>query len=360
MKNLNIVLVVMLFLSMTFAGCDFIGSKYQEIRKAIGWIEKDEASEEYVDSEDYFDDEDYFVNEDYIVDEEKIEEEVYVEEEIEEKEENETGQVTCGPNITWEISSDGTLTISGSGEMNDFNFSVVDKSVVSNIPWIENRKEITKIIINDGVTSIGEYTFAGCSNVKSISIPNSVTSIGKNAFLRCRSLSSIIIDAKHPHFSLKNDILFNKTQTALIYCLPSKKGNLNIESTVTTILDGAFDGCNLTSIIVYEKNPNYSSHDGVLYDKKKTFLIGCPKEKGGTLIIPPTLTHIKSNILRFPKIIAIRLPSTVTEIDEDAFKLCKSLRIINIDEKNPHYSSKDGALYDKKQKTLIYNPKEKK
>ena len=83
------------------------------------------------------------------------------------------------------LSDDGTLTISGNGEMKDWRNS-------SDGAWYDNR-EIKNVIINNGVTSIGKFAFSYCSNLISITIPNSVTSIGSFAFCRCTSLTSITI-----------------------------------------------------------------------------------------------------------------------------------------------------------------------
>ena len=82
--------------------------------------------------------------------------------------------------VTWTLSSDGTLTISGTGDMEDS-------------PWLSQRDEIKKVVIKDGVTGIGEYAFRDCSGLTSLTIPNSVTSIGELAFYDCSALTSITI-----------------------------------------------------------------------------------------------------------------------------------------------------------------------
>ena len=83
------------------------------------------------------------------------------------------------------LSEDGTLTISGTGDMPDY-FSV-------KAPWYDNREEIKKVVITDGVTNIGRSAFNGCVNLISVTIPNSVASIGDYAFYNCYSLTSIKI-----------------------------------------------------------------------------------------------------------------------------------------------------------------------
>ena len=79
---------------------------------------------------------------------------------------------TCGDNVTWELDA-GTLTISGSGEMEDY-----EHRVTSSLPWYNNHYNITTLIIESGVTSIGSAAFYDCINLTGVTIPNSVTSIG--------------------------------------------------------------------------------------------------------------------------------------------------------------------------------------
>ncbi|MDE6664468.1 MAG: leucine-rich repeat protein [Lachnospiraceae bacterium] len=88
----------------------------------------------------------------------------------------------CGANLTWEYDN-GTLTISGTGAMDDFE--------TSGAPWAHYADDIENIEIGTGVTSIGMYAFYGCSKVGSLQLPGNVTSIGKYAFYECSSLSSI-------------------------------------------------------------------------------------------------------------------------------------------------------------------------
>ena len=90
--------------------------------------------------------------------------------------------------IEWKLSENGTLTISGK-DMPDYNVRTSKHSekskLISTSPFFPKRKKIKKIVIEDGVTSIGDDAFSGCSNLKSITIPNSVASIGRYAFSFC-------------------------------------------------------------------------------------------------------------------------------------------------------------------------------
>ena len=94
----------------------------------------------------------------------------------------------CGANssnVTWKLTSDGTLTISGTGKMADYGWEET--------PWYGLRLQVKKAIIKNGVTSIGSYAFCWCENLTSVTIPNSVTSIGSFAFSFCDSLTNVTI-----------------------------------------------------------------------------------------------------------------------------------------------------------------------
>lgn len=88
-------------------------------------------------------------------------------------------------NLTWTLDAEGTMTISGSGAMKGYS---TDDS-----PATQKEDSVKKIVIEDGVTRIGEHAFWHCSNLTSITIPDGVTSIGRSAFNACSSLTSITI-----------------------------------------------------------------------------------------------------------------------------------------------------------------------
>ena len=98
---------------------------------------------------------------------------------------------TCGENLTWEYdSASQTLTISGTGNMNDYSIDGFDGETA---PWSQYCDTMTTIVIDNGVTSIGVDAFYGCNKATSVTIPNSVTGIGWSAFNGCSGLTNVTI-----------------------------------------------------------------------------------------------------------------------------------------------------------------------
>ena len=189
------------------------------------------------------------------------------------------------------LSDDGTLTISGNGEMKDWEKSYV-------VAWDSNRENIKNVIINNGVTSIGNYTFSDCRSLTNITIPNSVTSIGDYAFYGCENLI-----------------------------------NITIPNSVTSIGNFAFCMCtSLTSINVDSNNEKYMSDNGVLYTKDKKTLIQYPSKKEKTeYIILQGTTSIGNYAFHYcTNLTNITIPNSVTSIGDDAFYICTNLINITI------------------------------
>ncbi len=251
---------------------------------------------------------------------------------------------TCGENLTWTLDDEGTLTISGTGKM---------KTSFSDIPWKSSKSSIKSVIVNNGVTSIGEYAFIECINLADITIPNSVTSIGdcafrecgvltnvtisdnvtsigSNAFIACSSLTSIDVSSSNNNYTSEDGVLFNKNKTKLI-CCPGGKTQITIPDSVISIYDFAFSGCcNLAEIKVSFINLNYSSENGVLFNKDKTKLIWYPRNKKGSYTIPDSITSIdEETFSECTGLTGITIPNSITSIPPFAFSFCSNLRYIN-------------------------------
>lgn len=96
----------------------------------------------------------------------------------------------CGKNVSYSISDDGVLTISGTGAMNNFTYKSDDSS---DCPWHGVRYALKKIVVEDGVTSIGSCAFSFDAYVTDVTLPSSLKTIGNGAFLGCHGLTSVVI-----------------------------------------------------------------------------------------------------------------------------------------------------------------------
>ena len=138
---------------------------------------------------------------------------------------------TCGKNLTWTLEN-GTLTISGRGDMENY-------FLANPAPWYHCRASITKVVIKDGVTTIGDRTFSGCWNLTSVKLPDFVTTIGDAAFNGCTGLTSVII----PHSVT--------TIGAYAFSDCTSLTSVIIPDSVKTIKRHAFNCCtSLTSVII--------------------------------------------------------------------------------------------------------------
>ncbi|MCD8054424.1 MAG: leucine-rich repeat protein [Lachnospiraceae bacterium] len=193
---------------------------------------------------------------------------------------------TCGDDLTWVLDSNGILTISGTGTMTGWVTGWSDL-YSSSTPWHKQgyQTSIVSIIINDGVTSIGNNAFYDCTSITSVTIPDSITSIGYNAFYGCTSLVDVYIP-----------------------------------DSVTSIGDSAFDGCtNLTTITL---------SNNIVYIPARTFR-NCTSLT--SVIIPDSVTFIGGNAFRScTNLISVTIGNSVTSIDAAAFHDCTSLTSVII------------------------------
>ena len=242
-----------------------------------------------------------------------------------------------GSNVTWSLDDNGTLTISGSGKIEDYR-SDIDQ------PWYSNRSDITSVIIEPGVTSIGLQAFYYCSNLTSITIPSGLTSIGEMAFFYCSALTSVTIP--NSVISIGN--------FAFGSCTGLK--SITIPSSVTSIENNVFQDCTgLTNITVDSSNPSFCSESGVLFNKDKTTLIYCPRGKTGSYTIPDGVTAIEDYAFYYCSgLTSVTIPSSVTSIGVSSFQHCTGLTSITIP--NSVTSITNLAFWDCSSLTIVYIP----
>lgn len=282
---------------------------------------------------------------------------------------------SCGENLTWEFNNNGTLTISGTGKMDDLDYGA---------PWISHANDILTVQINNGVTSIGDNAFYGCSDLTSINIPESITSIGDYTFCNCTDLTYINIPE---NVTSIGEFTFSGCASLT---------SINIPKNVTSIGDYAFSYCtNLTTINI----PEILTNIGDYTFKSCTSLISIDIPKSVTSIgdyafcdctnlttidispnmtnigesaffnclsltsidIPETLTNIgESAFMYCTNLTSINIPESVTSIGDNTFYWCSSLTSIQVENGNPNYCSENGVLFNKDKTVLIQYPAGKK
>ena len=204
-------------------------------------------------------------------------------------------------NLTWTLYADGTLNISGTGAIKDYNSTDNPSPAYKNL-------NVKKVVIEDGVTSIGKYAFWYCSNLTSITIPDGVTSIGRAAFESCKSLTSITIP----------ESVTNIEDYAFEWC--SGLSNVTIPNSITSIGTGVFHRCiSLTSITI----PDSVTSIGESAFKR---CIGL-----SSVTIPDSVTSIGKYAFYYCKSLTnITIPDSVTSIENSAFNDCSSLQTISL------------------------------
>lgn len=243
---------------------------------------------------------------------------------------------TCGDNLTWELSCDSVLTISGSGAM-------------TSAPWIKSYKTAIKnAIIEDGVTNVYWAAFYYCSNLKSVTIGNSVTQIEGYAFYECTGLTSVTIPNKvigigNSAFSgcrgLTTISLPNSLTTIEDWAFSNCRvlTSVTIPQNVDSIGQAAFGGCfSLIEINVVSENSHFCSVDGVVFNKAMTTLVQYPGGVQGDYIIPNSVTAVAWGAFwNCPNMTGIKIPSGVTSLGERGFTACKGLTSITCEAVTP-------------------------
>ncbi len=264
----------------------------------------------------------------------------------------------------------------------DFEYEILEDGTAEITNYTGSSSDLTIPTDIDGysVTSISKDAFRYCDSLTSVTIPNSVTSIGEGAFYGCISLTNINVASDNKCYSSQEGVLFNKNKTELIqysignertsYAIPDsvknicnyafddgfnltnitipnsvtsigewafewclRLTNVTIPNSVTSIGEGAFYSCHsLTSINVASDNKNYSSQDGVLFNKNKTNLIQYPISNVRiSYAIPNSVTSIGNFAFSDCDILkSITIPNNVTKIGDVAFSDCDSLTSIII------------------------------
>lgn len=293
---------------------------------------------------------------------------------------------TCGDNTTWSISAEGVLTISGTGAIGDYT--------ENDAPWQSLRADITAIVIEKGITRIGNYAFHDCRVATSAVLPEGLVEIGENAFRSCGALeeidlppelTTIGIGAFYYTSALTSITIPGSVETFLDVFYDSGLETVTIENgvdevdsyafcncyhlksvtlpdSIQSIGNYAFSGCQQleeldlpdgitsfgeyafanTAISEFEFPEGASINAGVLQNTSITSIV-IPQgvatigqnafygcENLATVTFPSTLTRIEGGAFSYTALTSLNLPDGVTHIGHSAFRECNALETVTM------------------------------
>ena len=215
---------------------------------------------------------------------------------------------TCGQYLTWTLDSSGTLRISGTGDMYDYDED-------NENPFVDLDEELNSVIIENGVTSIGDNAFSDCY-LTNITIPNSVTSIGRYAFFECEDLNDITIP----------NSVTSIGDGAFFFC--GSLTNITLPNSITQISDSMFSCSGLTSITI--PNSVISIGDNAFRTCQDLT----------TISIPDKVTRIGESAFMYCNgLQSVTIPNSVTSMGDYAFASCNNLQNVFFDGTEAQWNS---------------------
>lgn len=286
-----------------------------------------------------------------------------------------TDSGSCGENLTWQLHGNSFLTISGSGDMTDFD--------EEEAPWAAYGENITEVVIYDGATTIGNHAFSECRALSGIILPDSIVEIGDYAFYNCTNLvlmsgtdipegSTVVFQGDSTNIEIPQE-MYGCTipqrvtaigQYAFYHC--TGLTGITIPANVKTIGDCAFGACeNLERLSVAQENSTYYSEDNcIIQTADKTLVAGCktsriPSDGSVTAIgdyafcgctglteiaIPTGITTIGTNAFAYcTGLDVVSIPTSVVRIADGAFWCCSALNQVIIPTSVQHIGSRAWA-----------------
>ena len=211
---------------------------------------------------------------------------------------------TAGENLTWVLGDDGVLTVSGQGSMPNYSTSSV-------APWYSKRTKITSVVVEPGVTNVGDYAFYACLKLAEVELPEGLTDIGRGAFQDCTKLKAVEIPEGVTR--IQGNAFYNCTGLESV-TLP--EGLKSIE------YYGAFQGCtSLKSIVIPDSVTSLGSRAFQDCSSLTSVHIG----EGVTSIRYGAFYGCSS-------LVSVNIPESVTSIEQEAFEYCSSLQSLSIPE----------------------------
>ena len=253
-----------------------------------------------------------------------------------------------GDNLTWAF-SEGTLTISGTGEMRYYQYG--------SAPWLINCGDsITKVVIEDGVTSVSAYAFYECRHIQSVSFPETLTSIGDYAFQCIDDLTYAPLPAS---LETIGKYAFNQTHLTSVNLGENVKtigkgafsGGFDLETVtisgknLTSIGEGAFSSCQELVSVTFSEDANYRIVDDMFSGCSSLSSINIPNGVTGIgrnafyncgklkeITIPESVTSIENCAFQSSGLTSVTIPGSVETIGEAAFNYCSELTSVTINE----------------------------
>ena len=173
---------------------------------------------------------------------------------------------------------------------------------------------VSHVTLADGVTTVPDGFFAGCTNLASVTIPASVTGIGSSAFLGCTGIRAVVLNGN-----------VNMSMRSLFPDAYASVTNVVLGAGVSSVWGSLFDGCGgLTSFVVAQDNPNYSTLNGLLVSKDGRTLI---RGVNSCVTIPDGVEHIGDSAFSgCSGLTSVAIPASVTGIGSSAFLGCTGIR----------------------------------
>ena len=230
----------------------------------------------------------------------------------------------CGDSASWKLDADGVLTITGAGPMADYSQHASDNCA----PWRTYANDIKKVVVQEGVTTIGDHAFANLSYVTSVTIPSSITSIGAHAFEKCRLGGAVTLPEG---LTAIGDFAFSGSGMASLTLPESLRtiGNsaflfcslreLTIPDGVTSIGTGAFCNASLTSVKLPASGVTLG--DSLFQECENLTDVTLPAD---LTVIGPSMFENCGSLKN------VTIPSGVTHIGNAAFAACEALPEIRL------------------------------
>ena len=226
---------------------------------------------------------------------------------------------TCGKEVTWSLGDDGTLTISGTGEMKNYTYK-------SEMPWYKYISQIKNVVIKEGVTSIGDYAFYGMTKLTNVTVPKGIISIGAFAFKNCTVLDGVQLPTTLKKLgesaffgcsSLTEIAIPEGLYTVWGYTFKNctKLEKVIFPSTLVKIDEAAFYGCSSLKTLTI---PDNVSIIGIYCFKNCTRL--------SSVQLSANIQQIREAVFYGTAITELKVPDKVTSIGAYAFKNCTKLK----------------------------------